>query len=133
MSPEGVDLEAVHLYLQAGRYTEAEAALDLDPQPGNPEWLRLKGWARWHLGDEGGLQMVERAARMARQGAGWVWQDLGALLFRAGRWKEAEEALRRALDLFEAEEDHLGRAWACLLYTSPSPRDRTRSRMPSSA
>ena len=28
-----------------------------------------------------------------------------------------------------AEEDY----WACLLYTSPSPRDRTRSRMPSSA
>jgi len=25
------------------------------------------------------------------------------------------------------------RVWACLLYTSPSPRDRTRSRMPSSA
>ena len=25
------------------------------------------------------------------------------------------------------------RQWACLLYTSPSPRDRTRSRMPSSA
>jgi len=24
-------------------------------------------------------------------------------------------------------------AWCCLLYTSPSPRDRTRSRMPSSA
>ena len=23
--------------------------------------------------------------------------------------------------------------WVCLLYTSPSPRDRTRSRMPSSA
>ena len=26
-----------------------------------------------------------------------------------------------------------GRAYTCLLYTSPSPRDRTRSRMPSSA
>ena len=25
------------------------------------------------------------------------------------------------------------RRWCCLLYTSPSPRDRTRSRMPSSA
>ena len=25
------------------------------------------------------------------------------------------------------------RSWICLLYTSPSPRDRTRSRMPSSA
>ena len=24
-------------------------------------------------------------------------------------------------------------SWVCLLYTSPSPRDRTRSRMPSSA
>ena len=24
-------------------------------------------------------------------------------------------------------------SWICLLYTSPSPRDRTRSRMPSSA
>ena len=28
---------------------------------------------------------------------------------------------------------HPGAALACLLYTSPSPRDRTRSRMPSSA
>ena len=27
----------------------------------------------------------------------------------------------------------LDEAFACLLYTSPSPRDRTRSRMPSSA
>ena len=26
-----------------------------------------------------------------------------------------------------------GRMYPCLLYTSPSPRDRTRSRMPSSA
>ena len=30
---------------------------------------------------------------------------------------------------FELALDHMG----CLLYTSPSPRDRTRSRMPSSA
>ena len=29
--------------------------------------------------------------------------------------------------------DHRGALVACLLYTSPSPRDRTRSRMPSSA
>ena len=37
----------------------------------------------------------------------------------------AQEKLRRAQD----EVEHM----ACLLYTSPSPRDRTRSRMPSSA
>ncbi|WDT36835.1 hypothetical protein PVA38_11520 [Streptococcus pneumoniae D39] len=29
--------------------------------------------------------------------------------------------------------DNLGLLKICLLYTSPSPRDRTRSRMPSSA
>ena len=27
----------------------------------------------------------------------------------------------------------VGQGYSCLLYTSPSPRDRTRSRMPSSA
>ena len=37
--------------------------------------------------------------------------------------------------LVDDEEDDLipGLAVICLLYTSPSPRDRTRSRMPSSA
>src|SRR5665811_814842 len=33
----------------------------------------------------------------------------------------------------EAERETLGQRSLCLLYTSPSPRDRTRSRMPSSA
>ena len=28
---------------------------------------------------------------------------------------------------------HMGNLWNCLLYTSPSPRDRQKSRMPSSA
>ena len=31
------------------------------------------------------------------------------------------------------EREHLSQPVFCLLYTSPSPRDRTRSRMPSSA
>ena len=31
------------------------------------------------------------------------------------------------------EEFDVTELWNCLLYTSPSPRDRTRSRMPSSA
>ena len=33
----------------------------------------------------------------------------------------------------DQEEDLIADGWTCLLYTSPSPRDRTRSRMPSSA
>ena len=35
--------------------------------------------------------------------------------------------------LFGANEVELGKQWACLLYTSPSPRDLSTSRMPSSA
>ena len=38
--------------------------------------------------------------------------------------------------IYFADSDHApygARSQPCLLYTSPSPRDRTRSRMPSSA
>ena len=44
------------------------------------------------------------------------------------------EQVSRALDpmLDEKEFDDMP-SYTCLLYTSPSPRDRTRSRMPSSA
>ena len=43
-----------------------------------------------------------------------------------------------ALDSWDEDDEWLpvrlsGRYLTCLLYTSPSPRDRTRSRMPSSA
>ena len=34
---------------------------------------------------------------------------------------------------YETENRHYAHVDCCLLYTSPSPRDRTRSRMPSSA
>ena len=43
------------------------------------------------------------------------------------RWS-GEEDTPPQIDRFEIDV-----AKACLLYTSPSPRDRTRSRMPSSA
>ena len=52
--------------------------------------------------------------------------------------REEEEGCRVAHDTEEpdrAEEDHLEHKLhgLCLLYTSPSPRDRQKSRMPSSA
>ena len=37
------------------------------------------------------------------------------------------------LQCIQGRSDTRVLAWCCLLYTSPSPRDRTRSRMPSSA
>ena len=43
------------------------------------------------------------------------------------------EAVAAALAAHAARRAELSRDKACLLYTSPSPRDRTRSRMPSSA
>ena len=43
----------------------------------------------------------------------------------------AEEA--KDTDMNETESDDDALADACLLYTSPSPRDRQKSRMPSSA
>jgi len=45
----------------------------------------------------------------------------------AGWRHRIEQALRFELAIESVAPD------ACLLYTSPSPRDRTRSRMPSSA
>ena len=51
------------------------------------------------------------------------WQRRRALCRRPGGDEEQ--------DGFESEHRH--RFQLCLLYTSPSPRDRTRSRMPSSA
>ena len=41
--------------------------------------------------------------------------------------------LSKHRNVFSVEKSDLGYCDTCLLYTSPSPRDRTRSRMPSSA
>ena len=55
--------------------------------------------------------------------------DIDALLAR-----QPAQASSDIDDLFDAAEvDPQAQRSACLLYTSPSPRDRTRSRMPSSA
>ena len=58
-------------------------------------------------------------------------QSAGAQTFGAESYPYATEAqnLQRANDHKKAIKELKN----CLLYTSPSPRDRTRSRMPSSA
>ena len=54
--------------------------------------------------------------------------------------QEQEKKFLKKIDFFKMESDFLRQVYLelnqgddCLLYTSPSPRDRTRSRMPSSA
>eukprot|EP00657_Telonema_sp_P-1_P008998 TRINITY_DN3190_c0_g1_i1.p1 TRINITY_DN3190_c0_g1~~TRINITY_DN3190_c0_g1_i1.p1 ORF type:complete len:164 (-),score=55.51 TRINITY_DN3190_c0_g1_i1:107-598(-) len=61
-------------------------------------------------------------------------------LLRVEGTLRAGEALADNLGIFSYENGHYAASFtalttfsACLLYTSPSPRDRTRSRMPSSA
>lgn len=106
------DLVPAKTLVDQGRYREALLCLEAHPCREEPEWWRLRGWARWHLGDEAGLEDVRHAAEMKRRGAGWAWQDLGALLFRRGDWAGAARALERALDHFRAEGDTEGTAWA---------------------
>ena len=62
------------------------------------------------------------------EGLGEVAQVLLIATLAIVAWKPAFKWLRaNGAELFDKEPR------ACLLYTSPSPRDRTRSRMPSSA
>ena len=51
----------------------------------------------------------------------------------SGRMKKTERKSIVRVECFSPDHLLVERDWTCLLYTSPSPRDRTRSRMPSSA
>ena len=56
-------------------------------------------------------------------------------LFRAVLSQAIHDAMYNGLDKYYLIDKRNAIDWliSCLLYTSPSPRDRTRSRMPSSA
>src|SRR5664280_3565564 len=85
----------------------------LRPHPGLVQHLCARGHRRIEEGLHGGtIGCREREVGLTEPLPGRSWPDPE---LRFGRGSEA---------------DHLS---DCLLYTSPSPRDRTRSRMPSSA
>ena len=48
-------------------------------------------------------------------------------------WYEVPEDQYREFDRWRTNLRKREQYWGCLLYTSPSPRDRSLSRMPSSA
>ena len=57
------------------------------------------------------------------------WGDIGAQVLVDRLQIAPDQAAEVAAEIALTISDE----YACLLYTSPSPRDRTRSRMPSSA
>ena len=69
----------------------------------------------------------------AEQSYGDSWKKrggVGAFMMLARKWDRLEKQVNEHnFNIFKAS----AKDKRCLLYTSPSPRDRTRSRMPSSA
>ena len=64
----------------------------------------------------------------------WTVFDAQSLVDnRANRRQLLEQERIRRGNITIADGTVVARSVSCLLYTSPSPRDRTRSRMPSSA
>ena len=74
------------------------------------------------LEDHLGMTLFERRPREVR-----VTTDAEPIIAQAQRVLEQADTLEQ---MANQQRDQLS---SCLLYTSPSPRDRTRSRMPSSA
>ena len=123
----GQDIERIRLFLSLRGYPYSavspsispaeegkELSLDLHVDPGPPVIVRsveITG-----LPD----QFRETVQNRTRMKAGSVFSDA------------ALAADKSAIVEILSKAGH-ARARACLLYTSPSPRDRTRSRMPSSA
>ena len=57
----------------------------------------------------------------------------GAMLRKLARFRGSVSADAAGRTVTIERFDDATQAWTCLLYTSPSPRDRQKSRMPSSA
>ena len=66
-------------------------------------------------------ELIERK-KITIVGAGYVGMSIAVAL-----------AVKEDVLILESNKEKIDRINSCLLYTSPSPRDRQKSRMPSSA
>ena len=62
-----------------------------------------------------------------------IWVDLESPTVEEKRWIKQYYGLSIPEDAMDEDIEESARFYDCLLYTSPSPRDTERSRMPSSA
>src|SRR5664280_220123 len=103
-----------------------------------PEYAKLHGYRLLEGGATFRLRHIMRERRPRQGDAGAFGLGRGRLRFGAADRGDAafaaRDALRRLMQIadraFAADRTVIGVLWLCLLYTSPSPRDRTRSRMP---
>ena len=64
-------------------------------------------------------------------GFGLFWDQINVAILTKKEFTSAQ--IKSLVDLYKPKNSSSIDCTTCLLYTSPSPRDRTRSRMPSSA
>ena len=98
---------------------------------GDPALAKEVAKLAWDQGI--GLQNVDYKIELGKKntatGLGFARSVIGNFLGQQTGIKTAQLGNVDSRDHFYLA----GQVWDCLLYTSPSPRDRTRSRMPSSA
>ena len=78
-------------------------------------------------------EVRERSVRMVLDNQGQHESRWAAILSISSKIGCAPQTLNEWVKKVEVDTGQRGGIKTCLLYTSPSPRDRTRSRMPSSA
>ena len=110
------------------------AQLEL-PEPPDPERGQVFGFGLEYV-------LMQRAALGCKIDCGqykigtYTHEDAEVIAATVDGMHDTLGGKRMAIRVAEIARDGLTPDWmqgACLLYTSPSPRDRTRSRMPSSA
>ena len=127
-------------------FVEQDINRILARNPDHPQALNALGYefAKRNIRLDEAKRYIVRAHHLAPNDPA-ILDSMGWIEFRLKNYTLAESYVRRAMiDLYEAEiVGHLVEVmraqsrhkWpnTCLLYTSPSPRDRQKSRMPSSA
>ena len=124
------------MYYQMGRLTRSEQTYNqaLKKFPSFLRALKNLGFVQLSLGklDEASKNLAKAISLGEADGISYV--ALGYCHLSLGRVVSAENAYRMAILLHpESIDARNGLVNCCLLYTSPSPRDRQKSRMPSSA
>ena len=131
-----------NMFTKLGNYTFGSAeAMDglmdrLDKLPGEMFGGRLNEMFTERV-DESSRRFKMRMMEVESIIAGYLYETYGKKWKKVSRDNRMQQdlgiELHDGIMLEPISQDQIAYFYNCLLYTSPSPRDRTRSRMPSSA